>query len=354
MDYIPENHCHMTCVNLLVEAGADVNRKGKEGRTALIQAAINDHHDCVDLLIKAGADVNQLDDYNRTALVHAAIYDHDDCVDILIKAGAAVNQSSDDGNTPPPPLSTAAFYGSAKSLEKLLSAGADMNSPHPRASNALISSVLKSQRYWERLAKDEERSHPPRNCKQEECIKMLVEAGANVNAQTDSGDSALMKASANGYKECVSLFLEAGADVNIMNNIGDTALTVAAVRGNVTVAKCLLKANCCIKKISEMVHNPLTYQIKHRQSVDKTMSRLLFAAGEVLDDDLKETMQGLMELNDVKMQLKHICRETIRKHLLELDPHQHLFGRIPLLGMPEMIKEYLLYDKSLEENESEQ
>ena len=94
--------------------------------------------------------------------------------------------------------------------------------------------------------------------------------------------------------------------------------------------------------------------MKHSQSVDENMSRLLFATGEILDDyDLKEIMQCLLELTDVKMQLKHICREAIRKHLLKLDPHQHLFSRIPLLGLPEMIKEYLLFDESLEENESE-
>ena len=58
------------------------------------------------------------------------------------------------------------------------------------------------------------------------------------------GDSALIKASANGYKECVTLLLEAGADVNAVNNTGNTALTIAAVAGNVSVVKCLMKANC--------------------------------------------------------------------------------------------------------------
>ena len=35
-----------------------------------------------------------------------------------------------------------------------------------------------------------------------------------------------------------------------------------------------------------------------------------------------------------RLHLKHICREAIRKHLLNLDPHTHLFGRVPRLGLP--------------------
>ena len=57
MEYIPENHSHVTCVNLLIEAGADVNVKVGNGVTALINAAKNDHDDCIDLLIQAGADI---------------------------------------------------------------------------------------------------------------------------------------------------------------------------------------------------------------------------------------------------------------------------------------------------------
>ena len=144
--------------------------------------------------------------------------------------------------------------------------------------------------------------------------------------------------------------------MNAVNNTGGTALTIAAVSGNVPVAKRLLKANCRISKTSGMVQNASTCHLEHSETMDGDMSRLLLAAGEILDNDgdLEEIMQGVLQLTDVRMQLKHICREAIRKHLLELDPHQHLFGKIPLLGQPEIIQEYLLYNETLEENESEQ
>lgn len=45
--------------------------------------------------------------------------------------------------------------------------------------------------------------------------------------------------------------------------------------------------------------------------------------------------------------LKELCREVIRRCLLELDPFRCLFQRIPLLGLPQALVSYLLYDIEL-------
>ena len=56
-------------VNILIEAGADVNMCDKVGITALMIAASHGDEDCVRTLIAAGADVNQKDDQGTTALI---------------------------------------------------------------------------------------------------------------------------------------------------------------------------------------------------------------------------------------------------------------------------------------------
>ena len=48
-----------------------------------------------------------------------------------------------------------------------------------------------------------------------------------------------------------------------------------------------------------------------------------------------------------------MCGEAIRKHLLDLDPHRHLFSRVPRLGLPRSLTEYLLYDMSLDTHSEE-
>ena len=49
----------------------------------------------------------------------------------------------------------------------------------------------------------------------------------------------------------------------------------------------------------------------------------------------------------VKLELKHICRMTIREHLLKLDPHTHLFDRVPKLELAADLRDYLLFNMSL-------
>ena len=57
-----------------------------------------------------------------------------------------------------------------------------------------------------------------------ECVKLLIDNGADVNSQSEDGWSALMLASYNGYKECVKLLIKNGSLVDIHNNENKTVL----------------------------------------------------------------------------------------------------------------------------------
>ena len=43
----------------------------------------------------------------------------------------------------------------------------------------------------------------------------------------------------------------------------------------------------------------------------------------------------------------------IRKHLPHLDPRTHLFGRVPRIGLPSLLTDYLLYDMSLDDDQDD-
>jgi ankyrin repeat protein len=60
-----------------------------------------------------------------------------------------------------------------------------------------------------------------------ECVKMLIDAKADVNAKDKDGTNSLMAASARGHLEVVTALLAAGANVNDQNTDGHTALMFA-------------------------------------------------------------------------------------------------------------------------------
>ena len=75
-------------VQVLIEAGADVNAEDNYGQTALIVATALGHTDAVRALIEAGADVNARSKQGATALMVAQGAGQNEVVGILKKAGA--------------------------------------------------------------------------------------------------------------------------------------------------------------------------------------------------------------------------------------------------------------------------
>ena len=75
-----------------------------------------------------------------------------------------------------------------------------------------------------------------------EVVRILLEAGADQNAATANGITALMFAARQGHLEVVRLLLETGADKNAAMAHGRTALMLAAKEGHLDVVRTLLKA----------------------------------------------------------------------------------------------------------------
>ncbi len=76
--------------------------------------------------------------------------------------------------------------------------------------------------------------------------KVLVDAGADLNATDGMGNTALMGSCFKGNTEVIRYLIEAGADVNIVAGNGGTALHFAAMVNNPEVAALLVGAGASL------------------------------------------------------------------------------------------------------------
>ena len=104
------------------------------GSTALMYAVAKDRKEIVDMLLDAGADINESDVNVGPALTWAAYYDREELVADLLERGADPNVSNSVGGTP---LIVAATKGSTRIVRQLLEHGADPEAKSKDGKNAL-------------------------------------------------------------------------------------------------------------------------------------------------------------------------------------------------------------------------
>src|SRR5262245_40809260 len=127
-------HDNQSAVRDLISKGGAPGVRDESGATALMYAALYASPGTLQLLLDAGVDVNASNTNGSTALMWAA--GDPEKVRLLLDRGAAVAAKTKDGTTA---LLAAALRGSAESMRLLLARGAT-----PTASPADVTSLLRS------------------------------------------------------------------------------------------------------------------------------------------------------------------------------------------------------------------
>src|SRR6218665_409166 len=121
------NGGHAEAAAILLDSGANVDARELNGRTALHLAAIRNAHRVADVLIAHGCELDPIsleNDEQKTPLMKAIDLGHHVITEKLIAAGARLDTTDHYGTTP---LVTAVFTGKPLVVQLLLLAGCDVN-----------------------------------------------------------------------------------------------------------------------------------------------------------------------------------------------------------------------------------
>jgi ankyrin repeat protein len=231
-------------VQVLIDAGADVNAHDDHGGTALCWAVsaevVKSTPDIVRILLKAGTEVEIPRYYTplTSALMRLRRNENPapviESIKALLNAGADVNSGGWLGLSP---LMVAVTHEVVliEVVKLLIDAGADVNA-HRDSYTVLMYAVVSTQKRWPTSP------IPLFNTQTTEIVDLLIDAGADVNAQSKDGWTALMVAARWRTPEFVQILIDAGADMNVRNNEGQTALMLAKEGGHTQIVELLRKA----------------------------------------------------------------------------------------------------------------
>lgn len=128
----PKNY---TVMRKLLEKGADINSRNREGKTALFLSVINLHYRLCKLLLKHGANVNVADNSGNTPLIRAVQTQRLKYAQILLAYGADPNLALPNHSTP---LHIAAKKQNPSMLKLLLKNGALANTQNDLGGTPLM------------------------------------------------------------------------------------------------------------------------------------------------------------------------------------------------------------------------
>ncbi|KXH62116.1 pfs domain-containing protein [Colletotrichum salicis] len=205
-----------------------MNQRNYEGNTPLHIAATQGHLESVEHLVHLGCDINEVNCLGRTALTLASQYGHARTVQYLIDAGSWVNATEIEGLTAMAAAAALAGHKNlAKVIQALIYAGASVNATDSQNCSALHHlTSLRHDRYII-----------------QECLRILLKAGADIKLQGLDGKTPLLLSIDNGDHAGTQCLIEAGAKTTCLTREGRGLLHEAAWFGTTELLRYLSTLN---------------------------------------------------------------------------------------------------------------
>ncbi|KFQ74352.1 Protein phosphatase 1 regulatory subunit 12B, partial [Phaethon lepturus] len=196
----------------------------------LLQACIDENLDMVKFLVENGANVNQQDNEGWTPLHAVASCGYLNIAEYLISHGANVAAVNSEGEVPSDIAEEAAMKDLL--LEQVKKQGVDLDLARKEEEQQM----LQDARQWLNSGRIEDTKQPRTGATAlhvaaakgySEVMRLLIQAGFNLNVQDNDGWTPLHAAAHWGVKEACSILAEALCDMDIRNKLGQTPFDVA-------------------------------------------------------------------------------------------------------------------------------
>ncbi|NXM62119.1 MYPT2 phosphatase, partial [Illadopsis cleaveri] len=194
------------------------------------QACIDENLDMVKFLVENGANVNQQDNEGWTPLHAVASCGYLNIAEYLISHGANVAAVNSEGEVPSDIAEEAAMKDLL--LEQVKKQGVDLELSRKEEEQQM----LQDARQWLNSGRIEDIKQPRTGATAlhvaaakgySEVMRLLIQAGFNLNVQDNDGWTPLHAAAHWGVKEACSILAEALCDMDIRNKLGQTPFDVA-------------------------------------------------------------------------------------------------------------------------------
>ncbi|KAG2382149.1 hypothetical protein C9374_005351 [Naegleria lovaniensis] len=231
-------------VKVLLEHEADMDWRNVNGNNALWIACCNNRIDVVEALLEAGADPNTQNNDGVVPLISCAQRGSFEIAEILMNYGAQVNIPNKNGDNP---LIIACRTGQAEILELFLTKATEEDLQYCAkidGFNPMFS------------AAEQDRA---------ECILTLHRYGATVKCRTRPDNQIIPYATPlhltalYGCANAAKVLLDLGAEIEAQDMAGMTPLHVAMLRGNLEVVKLLISRNANMFALDNAGNMPGAY-----------------------------------------------------------------------------------------------
>ena len=115
-----------------------------------------------------------------------------------------------------------------------------------------------------------------------EVVKYLIEFGANVNSESDTGSTPIRSACLESHLDIIKILVENGGDIHRTNRVGGTCL-INSVQ-SVEVCEFLLQSGANVNAQDHLTQTALHYAVNEKE-LETTKLLLRYGADPFIEDD---------------------------------------------------------------------